>query len=420
MRILSTLIVLLLFRGPAPGQDSLVIPEPQILPLADLEMEALARNPAILASLEGISEADARARRSGTVDPPEFTWRRMEMPGFRWREAMANEFELMQMFRFPTKYGTESDVEAIRAEHAHHEAEEVVNMVLYEVREGYAELWYLQQRQALQTENLRLAGRLREIADARYRVGSAGRQDALMAEMLRTGAANTLIDLRQRELAVKARLQALLGRRSADTLGYAVVDEAPAFDRPIDSLIALARRTRPMLIHDSLGIREEKTMLSAARQEYLPDLRIGVAYKDSEHELFTGWMVSAGITLPFVPWNLGRLGAGVAEGEHRVRRSAEQYSSTRTKVEAEVRAAHLGLTGALRRLGNIGNSSLPAAEQALAVSLSLYQEGQTDYPMVHQAYAAFLGAQEEYFMTRMEFETAVARLRLATGYNGAW
>ncbi len=409
---------LLLFQFHSSAQDSLMIPEPRVVPLEDLVMEALARNPAILGSVEGIHVANAMERQMGVLDPPELNFRRKEMPGFRWSEEMATELELMQMVRFPSKYATERRIGALRAEHAHHESEEIVNTVLLELRRMYAELWYVQQRQVLEQENQRLTRRLGEIASARYRVGKASRNDMLMAEVLRTASANSVIEMRQLELGLKARISGILDRHTKDTIGFAVVSEDPALDVPLDTLLAWTQVTRPMLVHDSLRIAEQEELLTSARQEYLPDFRFGVGYMDSEMEMFRGWTVSAGITLPFVPWSLGKAGAGVEAATHERNRGRESYASTRNMVFSEVRAAYEEVTGQLQRMRNIGGSMLPAAEQALRSSLSLYQDGEIDYPMVHQAYTAFLDAQTDYFMTRMDFEKSIARLRFATGFNG--
>ncbi len=220
------------------------------------------------------------------------------------------------------------------------------------------------------------------------------------------------------ELGLKARLSALLARQPGDTIGYAVVSETPAFDVPLDTMLAMTRATRPMLIHDSLGVREQEEMLATAKQEYLPDLRLGVSYMDSRDLMFQGWTLTAGITLPFFPWSLGKTAGGVEEAEHRILQAEESYASTRFNVIAEVRSAWYDVTGKLGQLRNIGASMLPAAEQALKSSLSLYQTGEADYLMVHQAYVSFLAAQTEYFLTRMEFEKSIAKLRFATGYNG--
>lgn len=421
MRYTFEFILLLAFLSPVlRAQDTLFVPEPVVVPLDDLVTEALARNPAILGAIERISAANALAGQTGTLDSPELTYRRKEMPGFRWRDAMSSEWELMQMLRFPTKYATERTIGDIQAEHAHHETEEIVNSVLLELRENYAELWFVQQRTIIERENLRLTERLREIAASRYRVGLGARNEMLMADMLRTGTMNSLLQLRQTELGLKARLSALLDRRPADTLGYAVVDENPAFGLTVDSLLALTRSTRPMLIHDSLGILERQEMLSSAKQAYLPDFRLGVSYMDSEMEMFTGWSVSAGITLPFAPWTLGRTGSGVEEAEHRLLQAEKGYASTVNMVEADVRAAWLDVTGALQRMDNVGKRMLPSAEQALASSLTEYEAGTADYAVVHQAYQALTGAQTEYFSIRLEYERSLARLRFATGYNGTF
>jgi len=417
--LIWTIGILLVGTIPARPQDSLLLPEPTVLSLEQLEAEALAVNPEILAELERITGAEARVGGEGLLGEPELMYRRKGMPGFNWGENMSSEWQLSQMIRFPSKYGTEKELAEIRAEHTHHRAEEVVNKVLHRLRRSYAQLWYLQQKTVLENENLRLSGRILQIAESRYGVGKSTRNEVLMAEILRTRTRNALIDLRQSELGVKAMLAALLNRGPRDTLGYAVISETPASLPPLDTLLSIAGRVRPMLVHDSMSITEGEAMLSQARQSYLPDLRLGVMYEDARMPGFGGWGVSATISLPFAPWSIGRTGASVEESQAMLNGARSSYEAMKNDVSAAVREAYLRARADLERMTNIGDSILPDAGQSLKVSLGLYQNSEAGYETVHQAYSAFIGSQDEYFRARLEYEQAVADLRFAAGYNGS-
>ena len=87
---------------------------------------------------------------------------------------------------------------------------------------------------------------------------------------------NDLIALRQQELSAKVMLMAILNRSRKDTLGFAVIPEEVISPAPLDSLINFALMNRSMLKHDSLSIDENRTQLSLAKQEYIPDLRFSL------------------------------------------------------------------------------------------------------------------------------------------------
>jgi cobalt-zinc-cadmium efflux system outer membrane protein len=415
-----TIGILMVVAVPAASQDSLLLPEPAVLSLQDLEAEALAVNPTMNAALDRITGAEARIGGEGLLDPPQLSYRRNSMPGFRWGENMSSEWELMQMIRFPSKYGTDRELAEIQAEHTHHQVEETVNNVLYRLRVAYADLWYIQQKTVLERENLRIAERVRSIAEARYGVGRSTRNETLMADMLRTRVRNNLIDLRQSELGLKALLSSILNRQPRDTIGYAVVSESPEFSVPLDTLLSIADRVRPMLVHSSMGIDEREVMLSRARQGYLPDLRLGVMYMDSRMDGFGGWGVSATVTLPFAPWSLGGPASAVDESEAMLNEARNSYDATKNDVSASVKEAFLRVSSNLERMKNIADTILPDAEQSLRVSLGLYQNGEAGYETVHQAYSAYVESQDEYFKTRLGYEHSLADLRLATGYNGTF
>ncbi len=421
MRYLVWTIVLLAnIAIPGRSQDSLLLPEPTVLTLEELESEALAVNPTILSVLDRITGAEARIGTEGLLDAPSLTYRRKSMPGFDWGASMTSEWELSQMIRFPSKYGTETELAEIQAEHKHHEAEETVNTVLHRLRRDYAHLWFVQQKTVLENENLRITERVRKIAGVRYGVGTATRNEVLMADMLRTRVRNNLLDLRQSELGLKARIAAILTRQPRDTIGYAVISEDPEFDVPLDTLLSIAGRIRPMLVHKSMGVEEREVLLARARQDYLPDIRMGVTYVDSKLPGMRGWGISATVTLPFAPWSLGRTGSAVEESEALLNEARNAYEAMKNEVDAGVRETYLRVIAHLERLENIASAILPDAEQSLRVSLGLYHNSETGYETVHQAYTAYIGSQEEYFRSRLDYELSLADLRFATGYNGTF
>src|SRR5712692_9999564 len=131
MKYCLMLILFVSVLSPAFGQeDSVVIPESETLDLQFLISEALMNNQEIQAALYQMDVMGAKASQAGVLDDPELPFMREEMPGFRYNEAMYSRLELMQMFRFPTKLSTESELARIRAEHAHHDHLEKVNEIV--------------------------------------------------------------------------------------------------------------------------------------------------------------------------------------------------------------------------------------------------------------------------------------------------
>jgi cobalt-zinc-cadmium efflux system outer membrane protein len=396
--------------------DSIVIPESPILDLQFLIAEAMLNNPEIQAALYEWDMQEAKIPQAVALDDPELKYLREEMPDFRWSEAMYSRLEFMQMLRFPSKLSTQRLLAEIRAEHAHHDHLEKVNEVISKLKSAYYELWYVQQTIVLTQENIRLMSQFASVARTRYSVGFAQQQDILKAQVEVSVLRNELISLRQQELSAKAMLMSILNRAPNDTLGFAVIPEEIVFTANLDTLLQYAIQNRPMLIHDSLGITEGQTMLSLARQEYLPDIKLGL--QRVTYSLIggiNGWSVSVGITLPFAPWTLGKASARIEEGKAAVEKARSQYQASRQMVVASIKDLYYKTSGLKQRLDIFAKQILPQAKQSLDASLTAYQTNRADFLTLLDAYRTNVDLTKEYFMLRMQFEQTLTQLEREVG-----
>ncbi|MBI4548399.1 MAG: TolC family protein [Ignavibacteriae bacterium] len=395
--------------------DSIVIPESEMLDLQFLTVEALLNNPDIQAFLYQMDVMEAKVSQARALDDPELRYMRMEMPGFLWRQAKYSNFELMQMLRFPTKLATQGKLAEIRAEHAHHDHLEKINEVLARLKSAYYELWIVQQNIVLNQENARLIKQFVEIARTKYAVGETSQQDVLKAQVELAMIHNELITLRQQELSAKAMLMAILNRAPNDTLGLAIIPEEVISPAPLDSLLHFALLNRSMLKHDSLSIDESRTELSLAKQEYIPDFKFGLEYVTGPVDGFRGWTITAGITLPFAPWTLGKASARVGEANATIKRSEAQYNASKNMVLSNVKDFYYKIEAGKRQLDTYRTSILPQARQSLNASQAAYQTGKTDFLMLIDSYRTLVDLTKEYFMLRMTYEQTTAELEREVG-----
>jgi outer membrane protein TolC len=381
--------------------------------------EALDKNPEIRAAERLMESAQARVSRAGALDDPELTYMREKMPGFRFNQAMDSRLELSQMLRFPTKLMKEGEIGEIQAEHAHHDHLEKINDVVAMVREAYLELWFIQNAMDLNEEHARLLREFATSARTRYSVGTSEQQDVLKAHVELAKLENQQTDLRARELGAKAALMALLNRASGDTLGTAVLPAEVLFTPSLEKLQSLALQFRPMLLHDSLVVDENRTMLSLSKLEYIPDIRLALQYVTGPVDGFRGWSVSAGITIPFAPWTLGKAGSRVQEATAAVKRQTELYTASKNSVIASVRESYFRARSAKQQLDSYQATIIPQARQSLQASITAYQTGKTDFLMLIDAYRTLVELRMDQLTIRMKFELAVAQLDRSVGFEGA-
>lgn len=377
--------------------------------------ELLRNNQEIEAALQQMFVMDAKVPQEGVLPPPEFVYMREGMPNFRFKEAMFERFELMQMLPFPTKLAAKSSIAEIVADHAHHTHLEKVYEMVSRTKMAYAELWYAQQALDLSRRNGEVLSQIVAAARNRYSVGAGALPEILRAELELEKNRNQAIDLRQREQAMIAMLVSLLNRPSADTLGRVVYPDSVVFGHTMEELEGRALRTRAMLLHDSLMIVEKLAMRSMAKQEYIPDFRLGLQYMRSPMDGFTGWTVTAGVTLPFAPWSLGALNARVDEAETEVVKANVTYAASRRMVESEVRGLVFKAQAQARQVESYRTALLPRARQSLDAGIAGYRTGKTDFLMVLDSYRMVTETTMESLMLRMEYEQTVARLEREVG-----
>ena len=396
-------------------EDSILVPESQTLDLQFLVAEALMNNPDIHAALYQMDVMDAKIPQARSLDYPELSFQSEGMPGFKYDQAMYHREELMQMFRFPSKYSTQGKIAEIESEHAHHDHLERMNDVISRLKKAYYELWFVQQNMVLNQENIRLMKQFAQSARTRYGVGEVSQQDVLKAQVELAMLQNESISLRQQERSAKAMLMALLNRAPKDTLGYAVIPEEISFNAQLDSLEQRAIQSRPMLIHDSLNVEENRTMLTLAKQEYIPDLKLGVEYLTSPLDGFNGWSLRAIITLPFAPWTLGKSSARVDEASASIRRATTTYTASRNMVLSSVQDLFFKAQSFKQQLNTYRVEIIPQVEQSVRASIAGYQTGTTNFLMLIDAYRTRVATTREYFMSRMQFEQTVADLEKEVG-----
>jgi outer membrane protein TolC len=410
--VLGALAYGLVFQGVSqPSKDQPAVTLDQLIG------EALERNPELIAAKHQIAVAEGRASQAGVLPPPTLTYMRDQMNNFVWNEAMMDQWELMQMVMFPTKLSAQSAIGRLQRMQWVEDAVEKGAEIRFRVRSAFAEFWSLQNSRRVVFENVRLMKQFTEIARTRLSVGTGSLEDALKAGVEAAKMENQLIGIEKKQQGMAAMLAALTGRPAGDPIGTALLPEFRNLPLRLDSLLALAVEHRPMLRRDSLMVEEGTRMLSMARQEYLPDLTFGVRYYRFTQMDQRAWSVMAGISLPFVPWSIGRAAGKVEEAEAGLMKSRANFDATRSMVIASVTELYHRTDAAGQQLRNYYDSILPQAHDALMAGVSAYQAGKTDFLMLLDSFRMNLELSMEAIMTRMQFEQSSAELDRAIGFR---
>lgn len=380
-----------------------------------LVLEALSTNPEIAAELSAMNAADARISQAGTLDSPQLRLTKKEMPGFLTGTAMATSVEFMQMVRFPTKLSLESTIAEIQADHAHHEHLEKVIQVVRNLKSMVAELWYARTALNLNHEDRTLLQQLVKTSETQYSVGALSQSAFLKLQIELAALEAEESRLRQSVVSAESKLRSILNRDARQPIGPIELDSLTASPPPLQTLLRFAEVNRPMLVHDSLQIREASLMVSAAKQEYAPDFTFSVEYMNFRQAPQQRWSVSAGITIPFSPWTLGKASGRVQEAQAQMHRHEALYRSSRNMVESGIRSAYAHVEAATVLETTYRQQLIPQSSWVLSSTISEYRSGKTDYLMLMDSFRMYQMTRREAAMARMNLEQNLADLAFQVG-----
>lgn len=380
------------------------------LRLADAVHLARTTNPGLAAERLAADAASERIRPAGTLPDPQLTIGLMNRPlsGFGTGERMTmNQVQLSQRFPWPGKLGFARERAERLAAAQSLVAIEAEADLIRRVTERYYEIAAIDRTITILERTRNLLRDYFEVSKARYAVGQSPQQDVLRAQVAVAQMTEELTVIRERRVAAAARLNALLGRSIKAPLGPVDLPSIGGELPDVDSLMAVARRSRPALRAAEERRLAAKAGVRAAARDRYPDLTVGVAY--GERPQF-GDMASlvVGFNLP--------LRAGSRQIPLRREMAALEARST-ALIDDLTNETLAALTAAraeserARELSTLyATAIIPQAGAAVEAALSAYRVGQVDYMTLVESQMTLNRYQIELVRITATFHQAVARI----------
>jgi outer membrane protein TolC len=377
--------------------------------------EAIKQNPEIAAEQSRVEMMQERIPQAGALADPEFTFKQMEFPGWRFNEAMYQNFELMQMVMFPTKLSTRKDIASTATKNAQwgHTAKRIE--IIARVRSAYAMLWDARTRLAINIENQQLLDQILRTAQTQYSVGQASQQDILKTSIELAKARSDEAVIRQEIIGAESMLHDILNRPNSVPIGLVMLDSLSPIQHSLSALLRYATDHHPMLSQDSLNVIESDLMISMAKQEYIPDFKISVERVTYPMIGTKSWSIMAGITIPFTPWSLSKASARVQEAQADRSMRQSMLQANRNMIEASIRGSFARVKAYETQVRSFEQTILPQSTQSLQSSLGEYQGGRTSYLMLLDAFRMNQDMRMEATMARMNYEKEFANLQRQVG-----
>lgn len=408
-----------------PGPISSVLPDNPEDPLPALLEEARRNHPGLRASRLEASAEESEGRAAAAWMAPEVGVEFWHAPLSAFPNPVEDQEEVAyfveQRIPWPGKNAALARPARRRAEAAEARSRALETKVRREVQEAYLELYLLDARRRINSDNQSLVRRLVESARKQYEVGLGSQGDVLKAHTELASLSLKAAEIAEGRENALGRLNALLDRapETAFTPPETLHPAAPRLT--FDKVLALARERHPVLRAAAADVLVREAEAAAMGKELWPDIRLKGAYKDLRTEPLhggepeDGWSVMVGVDLPFAPWSAPRYRGGYRSAGTRAEMARLERKQEENAVAAAIRAALASLRAAEEGLELSRAALVPHAEQALQSVQAAYHGGKSGYMELMDAYSTAIEAREGEQEAVVKLLRGRADLEAATG-----
>jgi outer membrane protein, heavy metal efflux system len=368
----------------APLSARAQAPVPPRLVLGELYRDARRDSPRVAAARAVVRAAEARV--SSTRLPPDprlqLGFMNYSLPKLRPMDPLGmTQLQLMQMVPTAGKLGLSGRAAAARASAAAARAGDVEWEVRAQAAMVFYELYETEQGLAVARQTLRLLRDAAETAESMYRVGQGRQADVLRAQVEIARMSEDTIRVRAMRIAAAARLDALLDRAPGDDrrLPSPVLPAFPATVPPLDSVLRLARDSRPMLTAGAREVDAARAEERLARREIWPDLEVGVQYGQRAGEMGPERMGSLMVGASVPLYARGRQLRMREEAAAMRQMAAADLAAMAADTRGRIGTAYADLERARRLAALYRTTVIPQAEAAASSALASYRVGGVDF-----------------------------------------
>lgn len=403
----------------ASAQEAAAGQSPRLV-LARVYAEARSTNPRAQAAQALARAADARV--PGTRVPPDpqlqLGFMNYSLSNFRPMDPLGmTQLQLMQMVPVAGKLRLAGRVARSQADAARFRATDVEWEIRAKVAEAFYDLYAADQQLVIAQETLRLLQDIASIANSMYEVGEGRQTDVLRAQVEIARMSEDITRMRTMREAAAARLNALLNRTASSVVESPALPAFPMQAPSVDSLIARALLTRPMIRAGLQEVAAAENASSLARREIWPDLQIGVQYGQRGAEMGTERMGSLmiGASVPIFATSR-QLRMRDEAGAMQAMATADldaMLADTRGRISETVAS----LTRARNLTALYRGTIVPQAEATVSSALAAYRVGRVDFMTLLDNRMAVNQYRQELVTLNAEQGMAWAELEMLLGYE---
>jgi outer membrane protein TolC len=356
------------------------------LRLGDLYAQVKQTNPRAAAA-RALTVA-AQARVPGATRPPDpqlqLGFMNYTVPGLAPMPTLGmTQLQLMQMLPLGGKLGLAGRRAGAQASATGARADDVVWDVRTQTAMAFYDLYATDRGLDVARQTLRLLQDIGKTAEAMYRVGEGRQADVLRANVEVAKMVQDTVRMQAMRETMVARLNALLDRDAALSLGTPMLPAFPDSLPARASLETIAATERPMIRAGLDEVSAADASARLARKEIIPDLVVGVQYgqRGGTGEMSTGTERMGSLMLgASVPIFARDRQLKMRQEAAAMKQMAQaDLAAMRAETRGKIGEAYAALTRS-RSLAQLYRTTvLPQAEATVASALSAYRVGSVDF-----------------------------------------
>jgi len=382
---------------------------------------ALERNPGIAAAEQKVLRLSQRVPQVTSLDDPMLT----VTPIGEMAETAAGQVgemnSISQKLPFPGKLDARGRIATQDAAMAAAQLDQIRLQVIADTRRAYWSYYYSTRAISITRENRGLLAQFQEIAESKFKTGTATEQDVLRASVELSNLDNDLLTLGQHRDTAVAMLNSLLDRSVSAPLPPPRSAELDQLDVQLDQLLASAVENNPELRSIHERIEGERQKLRLAQLNRWPDLTVGAAYNfvnDSGiSKVANGkdqWWFSFGINIPI--W-FNKLNAGEREAHAGIMEALGDLRNTNNRVAFRVEDAMTRVQTQQRQAKLFRDVIIPEARETLDASSAGYRAGKLEFLSLVDNWREIIDFELMYQQSLSQLEQSVADLEQIVGHD---
>jgi cobalt-zinc-cadmium efflux system outer membrane protein len=390
-------------------------------PLERLVDEVLRKNPSLTAARLKWEALRERPRIVGSLPDPMLTYGYF-FDNVETRVGAQNQkVGASEKIPFPGKLSLSARKATQEAIIAAWEYQTLGRELILRAKTGYYDLYQIDRAREILDSELSVLGTMATTSESRYEAGEAQQSDVLKAQLAASGIQKRLLDLAQQRQVALAGLNALRDapqNRSVETAPELAIPSLPDRSRAM----AIAERYRQELQQAGVAIERDRTALSLAKMDRLPDFTFGVDYTQVNPNIFqnqpdNGHDAVMGFVSVNLPIWFGKLNAEEREAAKKLAQSRAMALAVKDTVQADVQSAWFRAESLHDQLLLYRQTLLPQAEQSFGATRAGYESAKTTFIDLLDSERALLALRLGEVMTEAELARAMAQLERAIGVN---